>query len=126
MLLGIPEADQQPSAITATPTLRTEAGEKMQSEHRQLDIATGEMFAAYIDWRVEHPSDDIMTELLNAEFEDETGATRRLPRDELLHLPQGDRQRGQRNHHPADRLGRQGAGRPSRTSGAMLVDEPRR
>ena len=31
------------------------------------------MFAEYIDWRAEHPSDDIMTELLNAEFEDETG-----------------------------------------------------
>ena len=31
------------------------------------------MFAEYIDWRAEHPSDDLMTELLNAEFEDETG-----------------------------------------------------
>ena len=31
------------------------------------------MFADYIDWRVEHPSDDLMTELLHAEFEDETG-----------------------------------------------------
>ena len=34
---------------------------------------TGEIFADYIDWRAEHPSDDLMTELLNAEFEDETG-----------------------------------------------------
>ena len=33
----------------------------------------GEMFAEYIDWRVEHPSDDLMTELLNVEFEDENG-----------------------------------------------------
>ena len=31
------------------------------------------MFAEYIDWRADHPSDDIMTELLHAEFEDETG-----------------------------------------------------
>ena len=30
------------------------------------------MFADYIDWRAEHPSDDLMTQLLNAEFEDET------------------------------------------------------
>ena len=29
-----------------------------------------EAFAEYIDWRAEHPSDDLMTELLNAEFED--------------------------------------------------------
>jgi cytochrome P450 len=42
------------------------------------------VFASYIDWRAEHPSDDIMTELLTAEFADETGVTRRLRRDELL------------------------------------------
>ena len=35
-----------------------------------------DVFADYIDWRVEHPSDDLMTELLNAEFDDETGVTR--------------------------------------------------
>ena len=44
----------------------------------------GEMFADYVDWRAEHPSDDLMTELLTAEFEDETGATRRLTRTEVL------------------------------------------
>jgi cytochrome P450 len=43
-----------------------------------------DMFAEYIDWRVEHPGDDLMTELLQAEFEDETGTIRRLTRDEAL------------------------------------------
>jgi cytochrome P450 len=42
------------------------------------------MFADYIDWRADHPSDDIMTELLNVEFTDETGTVRRLSRGELL------------------------------------------
>jgi cytochrome P450 len=42
------------------------------------------MFAEYVDWRAEHPSDDIMTELLNVEFVDETGTTRKLTRQELL------------------------------------------
>ena len=42
------------------------------------------MFADYIDWRADHPSDDLMTEMLNAEFEDETGTTRRLSREEIL------------------------------------------
>ena len=28
----------------------------------------------YLDWRAEHPSDDIMTDLLQAEFDNETGA----------------------------------------------------
>ena len=47
-------------------------------------IVSGEIFSAYIDWRAEHPSDDIMTELLNVEFEDETGTLRKLSREELL------------------------------------------
>jgi cytochrome P450 len=42
------------------------------------------MFADYIDWRAEHPSDDLMTALLTAEFEDETGTIRRLTRVEVL------------------------------------------
>jgi len=46
--------------------------------------ATG--FEEYIDWRAEHPSDDLMTELLQAEFEDETGTTRRLTRVEVLNV----------------------------------------
>jgi cytochrome P450 len=48
-----------------------------------LEIGT-DMFAEYIDWRAEHPSDDLMTELLTAEFEDETGTVRRLTREEVL------------------------------------------
>src|SRR5262249_57231060 len=42
------------------------------------------IYAEYIDWRAEHPSDDLMTALLNVEFEDEHGTTRRLQRDEVL------------------------------------------
>jgi cytochrome P450 len=53
-------------------------------EVRQDAIANGEMFAEYIDWRAEHPSDDLMTALLEAEFTDEAGVTRRLTRDEVL------------------------------------------
>ena len=53
-------------------------------EVRRTRFLTGEMFADYIDWRAEHPSDDLMTEMLNAEFEDETGTTRRLTREEIL------------------------------------------
>ena len=42
------------------------------------------MFTEYIDWRAEHPSDDLMTALLTAEFEDENGEMRRLTREEVL------------------------------------------
>src|SRR5215472_12954900 len=48
------------------------------------NIVTGSLFADYVDWRAEHPSDDIMTELLNVEFTDDTGTQRKLTRTELL------------------------------------------
>jgi cytochrome P450 len=83
MLLGLPEADQAHVIEHGDSTLRTERGGKM-TENPNGAIATGEVFAEFIDWRMEHPTDDIMTELLTAEFADETGATRRLGRDELL------------------------------------------
>jgi cytochrome P450 len=68
--------------VWADAVLRTEAGSPIAV--RQDAIASGEAFADYIDWRAEHPSDDLMTALLNAEFEDETGQTRTLTRGEVL------------------------------------------
>ena len=47
-------------------------------------MAGGDMFAEYIDWRAEHPSDDLMTQLLDAEFEDDKGTVRTLTREEML------------------------------------------
>jgi cytochrome P450 len=81
MLLGIPEQDQEAVRDRVDANLRTEAGQPMQVKENFIPT---EMFADYIDWRAEHPSDDIMTELLQVEFEDETGTIRRLTRDELL------------------------------------------
>lgn len=81
MLLGIPEQDQESVRDSVDATLRTEAGKPMRYSQKGL---SGEMFGDYIDWRAEHPSDDLMTELLQAEFEDETGTTRRLTRTEIL------------------------------------------
>ena len=82
MLFGIPEADQEAIRQSTDANLRTEAGRPMEVSQ---DVTFGsDMFTDYIDWRVEHPSDDLMTELLRAEFEDETGTTRRLTRDEAL------------------------------------------
>ncbi|HXW38471.1 MAG TPA: cytochrome P450 [Acidimicrobiales bacterium] len=81
MLLGIPEADQAAVREHVDATLRTKEGEPMRVSGR---IVNGEMFGEYIDWRAAHPSDDLMTELLQVEFEDETGTVRRMTRDELL------------------------------------------
>ena len=81
MLLGIPEQDQEAVRDKVDANLRTEAGQPMEVSE---NFVPTDMFADYIDWRADHPSDDIMTELLQAEFEDETGTVRRLTRDELL------------------------------------------
>jgi cytochrome P450 len=81
MLLGIPEQDQAAVRDQSDANLRTEAGKPMRVADRAI---TGEAFAEYVDWRTKHPSDDLMTELLNAEFVDETGTTRRLTREEVL------------------------------------------
>jgi cytochrome P450 len=82
MLLGIPESEQEAIRDHADAALRTEAGKPMVVPADGL--ITGQVFADYIDWRTEHPSDDLMTDLLEAEFVDETGTTRRLGRQELL------------------------------------------
>ena len=82
MLVGIPEHDQEQVRERSNAALLTEAGQPMTlaSEGVHYD----EVFAAYLDWRAEHPSDDITTELLNVEFDDETGVRRKLTRDEIL------------------------------------------
>ena len=82
MLLGVPEEDQEAARDFANAQMRTEAGKPMKAAAEGM--AGGDFFARYIDWRAEHPSDDIMTELLSVEFEDERGTRRRLTREELL------------------------------------------
>jgi cytochrome P450 len=83
MLIGIPEAGQV--------AFRDQANAKISGgEGGRADLSGGEVVMShealgdYIDWRVKNPSDDIMTELLNAQFEDENGVTRTLTRDEIL------------------------------------------
>jgi cytochrome P450 len=78
MLVGIPESEQE---RVRDELMNTRTDEEVVDPMVSL---SGEMFADFIDWRVDHPSDDIMTHLLNAEFEDETGERKRLTRDELL------------------------------------------
>jgi cytochrome P450 len=81
MLLGIPEDDQESHRQETDKSLRTEAGKPMAP---QEGFAAGESFAEYIDWRAAHPSDDLMTDLINAEVTDEDGGSRRLTRAEVL------------------------------------------
>ncbi|MDR3417198.1 MAG: cytochrome P450 [Nevskia sp.] len=81
MLLGIPEKDLEAVRLQADTALRTEAGKPMAYS---VDHTMGGSFDEYVEWRTKHPSDDLMTELLNTEFKDETGTLRKLTREEIL------------------------------------------
>ena len=81
-LLGIPEDGQENDSRSwrcGTP-----------HRSRQADgctdglLAGGRLFETYIDWRAKHPSDDIMTELLNGGVRHETGTVRQLRCEEIL------------------------------------------
>jgi cytochrome P450 len=81
LLLGIPEQDQDAIKAWADGTLESEPGQPWEVPE---DLIDGAVFADYVEWRTQHPSDDLMTDLLQAEFEDETGTRRRLTRGEVL------------------------------------------
>lgn len=83
MLFGIPEDYQRRVQEDGKKFVRTRRGGRM-TDNTDAKLADGEVFADFIDWRTTHPADDLTTELLNAEFEDENGVTRKLHRDELL------------------------------------------
>jgi cytochrome P450 len=84
MLIGIPEEDQEGIRDRFDSGLKlSEDGTPVVADYGEgVDI--GSPFEAYIDWRADHPSDDLMTELLQAEFEDHTGTWRRLSQAEIL------------------------------------------
>lgn len=87
MLLGIPEDEQISVRDANDANLRTKAGAPMKVMDPDK-IADGRIYADYIDWRAKNPSDDLMTALLNVEFTDEHGVTRKLTRDEVLRYTQ--------------------------------------
>jgi cytochrome P450 len=85
MLLGIPEDDQEAIRERIDAGFKMESSEMPDSEGATYGIRSfGDDFVDYIEWRAQNPSDDLMTELLAAEFEDETGSRRTLTRDEIL------------------------------------------
>jgi cytochrome P450 len=87
MLLGVPESDQGDLAdqIQAKRRENDERSYNDASEFRGHEIRISDaLFADHLDWRVEHPSDDLMTQLVNIEFDDETGTRRKLRREEIL------------------------------------------
>ncbi len=87
MLLGIPESDQVSVRDANDANLRTKPGAPMTVANPDR-IADGRIYADYVEWRAHNPSDDLMTALLNVEFTDSDGVTRKLTRKEVLHYTQ--------------------------------------
>jgi cytochrome P450 len=81
-LLGIPEDDQEAVRQSGDDRLRTEAGKPMDFS-LERNVQGGD-YLPYIEWREKNPSDDMMTELLHAEFKDHTGQMRKLTRDDIV------------------------------------------
>jgi cytochrome P450 len=87
MLMGIPEDEQISVRDANDANLRTRLGAPMKVTKAEA-IADGSVYADYVDWRAKNPSDDLMTALLNVEFDDENGVRRKLTRKEVLHYTQ--------------------------------------
>lgn len=86
MLLGVPPEDQVEirDRIDASMKLDEHGDPHQIGGSEEGGAMYGGGFGDYLDWRAKHPSDDLMTDLLNAEFADDTGTTRKLTRDEIL------------------------------------------
>ena len=89
MLLGIPEEDQEALRDSIDAGLSLEKGKSESPAAAEASSGIADLFSTgrfqeYIEWRRKHPSDDLMTELLNARFVDDAGVERTLRDDELL------------------------------------------
>ena len=82
MMLGIPESDQ------VSHRRRVDEGIKLTDAvdvppgggAALLDLIDPDRFGAYVDFRENNPSDDLMTDLINTTYIDEDGNQRRLDR----------------------------------------------
>lgn len=82
MLVGIPDSLQRDVRKVAGRRLRNKPGEPLPVS--KDNYFNGNMFRDYVQWRERNPSDDLVTELLNVEFEDVSGTVRKLSTEELL------------------------------------------
>ncbi len=85
-LLGIPEQDQSTMRDNTDKALALKSGSPVTRSKKGREYVPPNIgaIAEYVDWRAQHPSDDLMSELVDAEVEEEDGTLRRLSRNEIL------------------------------------------
>ena len=81
-LFGIPETDQLAYRKRTDEALATD-GSPVVFDQSSFDEVLS-VLADYVDWRSRNPSDDLMSELLNAEVDEPDGSRRPLTRDEVV------------------------------------------
>jgi cytochrome P450 len=83
-MLGIPEEDQEAVRDHFDEGLSIEEGRP--PDHRDIVARStdGSNFGEYIAYRRRHPSDDLMTDLIEVTFEDDQGTERHLDDEEIL------------------------------------------
>jgi cytochrome P450 len=83
MIVGIPEEDQAGLRDTFYEALHAATADPDKPPFEAL-TQSDHLFGDYIDRRVKNPTDDLLTQMIEIEFEDERGVTRRLRREEIL------------------------------------------
>ncbi len=83
-LLGIPEEHQERIRDRNGAFIDVTKGRDPSEVSQKIFEETVVMFAEFIEWRAEHPSDDLMTELLAAQIDEPDGTRRPLSRTEVL------------------------------------------
>jgi len=81
-LFGIPEADQEVYRKATDDAIATD-GTPVAFDQSSFDAVLS-VLGDYVEWRSQNPTDDLMTELLNAEVDEPDGSRRALTRDEVV------------------------------------------
>jgi cytochrome P450 len=85
MLLGLPDSDLA-SLRASFHHAQNDATAEADGDTLSGIAEAATWFSHYLDERAANPTDDLMSQLLNLEFEDHTGRRRILGRDELLNF----------------------------------------
>jgi cytochrome P450 len=83
LLLGIPEEFLRDMQRLVDENMRAEPGKPLERSGKGM---TGEGYEEFVDMRIKAPADDMMSDLVRAEFEGADGKMRTLNRAELLTL----------------------------------------
>jgi cytochrome P450 len=82
LLFGIPEEIQDVYRQRTDEAIGTD-GSPISFDQSSFDAVLS-VLADYVEWRSHNPSDDLMTELLNAEVDEPDGSRRPLTREEVV------------------------------------------